>query len=130
MISSSRARLPDAFVRLVPILGYVLSESCQRFLRAAIKWAVILPVLRARVDYLAVHIKLKLFSSAVADAHWTTVTVTAQMFELILSRRKLPKHGVQDPEFRLGQACSMQKPCQKGFCFFFVAQSQQGTHSQ
>src|SRR6478752_5325507 len=109
VIPSSRSRLPNALIRLVPVFCQVFSEPDQRFLRPAVKAAVQLPILRACVNHLAIDIKLKLLASTIANAHRNRAAIPAQVRKLALVRSKLTEYGIQNFELGLGQACSMQQ---------------------
>ena len=77
IVSSSRARLPNAFIGLVPILCHVFSKPDQHALCGPVESADGLPILRARVNHLAIYIELKLFTSTIADAHRKRIAIAA-----------------------------------------------------
>src|ERR1041385_1015134 len=110
IISSSGSWLPNAFIRLVPVFCNVFSKSDQRFLRTAIKAAVQLPILRACINHLAVNIELKLFAGAIANAYRNRAAIAAQMHKFVLVWSKLAEYRVQNFEFGLRHARSMQQP--------------------
>src|SRR5579859_94583 len=77
IVSSSRARLPDAFVGLVPILCHVFSKPDQHALCGPVEFAAGLPISRARANHLAIDIELKLFTSIIADAYRKRIAIAA-----------------------------------------------------
>src|ERR1700733_14271145 len=96
VVLASGAWFPDAFVGLVPVLGYIISQTNQGLLLFAVEVATVKCELGSRVDHFAVHIELKLLAGEVADAYWLRFSISTQMFEFTLGRSLIAIDGIQN----------------------------------
>ena len=76
MILPSRPRFPDTLVRLIPILGYEVSEADQRVAHIVIEFPTVERELRGRIDHLAINVELQLFPRGISYAHRPRSTIS------------------------------------------------------
>ena len=67
VMMASRARFPDAFVRLVPVAANVISKRAEHPSRLSIQNATGADEVSHRIDDFAINVKLQLVDSGVAD---------------------------------------------------------------
>src|SRR5438270_3502691 len=92
------ARLPNAFVRLIPIVRDVLADVDQHLLRGPVEVVSVKRELRGGIHHFAVNIELHLVARGVADAYRAGIAVSAQVMKLALCRRMLAEDRVEDAE--------------------------------
>src|SRR5215218_326333 len=103
MVRPAGARLPDAFVRLIPVPADVLAESAQRPLCFPIERASLPHEVGHGIDHLAVDIELPLVGRKVAGPYRTRSSVAGQPIHDAFTGRLVAVHVVEHPELGLSQ---------------------------
>src|SRR5207302_6161914 len=125
MVGTTRPRFPDAFVRTIPILRHILSQTDQHFLSSPIEALPILSILRSRLNDFSINVELELLPRTISDAHRARTEIPVQIFQFSLGRSDLSKNGVQNPQFWLCEPGCVQEPCEEAFCLVEIPQTKQ-----
>lgn len=120
------ARLPDAFVRLLPVTAHVVAKFTQHVRRLPIELATFADKLNDRVDDLPVDVQLNLVRCGVPDADRARPEVARELAEHLLLARPLAIHVVQNAQLRAGQAGAVEQPAHEGLGFAIEIEPEQG----
>src|ERR687898_285129 len=97
VVRRPRSRLPDSFVRLLPVPADVLAEGAERPLRVAVECAARPHEMRYGVDHLSVHIELALPGCRVADPDRPRSPVAGESLQDTLVQGIVAVHVIQNP---------------------------------
>ncbi len=114
VVRPASARLPDAFVRLVPMAADVFAEGAQHALGLPVERASLPHEVGHGIDHLAVHVQLELVGRRVADPDRPRSPISGQPVEDAFGRRLVAVQVVEDVELGPGQPGGLQQPLEEG----------------
>src|SRR5208282_2999489 len=109
--------LPDALVRLIPVLGYIVSEADQCSLHITVEMPSMKCKLSRGINDLPVDIKLKLISRRISNADRPRVPISAQVFQFTLHGRLITVKRIENSQLGLCLRGCTQQPIEEVFGF-------------